>query len=331
MDIRKSRGLYIKRILECIPPHIKPVDYLMELLGISRVSVYRRLKCDLPFNSDEMMILSSTLGFSLDNIVHENNENERPVFSFHIYGDEHPADYFLKILHTLHENLKVQEKSHTRTAMASMNNLWLVYTLGYDHLLKFYYFKWLHQAQSSFEANKLSFHNIVLSDEIIDLSYKIRELVRSTKNTVFIIDQNLFFNSIEDIQYYYRRNLIDKKELELIKSDVETLIDYTRSHVSEGRNSAGEERRFYLSATNIYTNSLYEEFDNHSMSSFYGYCLAPWNTMDNEICTCHKKWMESLKKYAILITASNEAQQMAFFDRQKAYLSSLVNDELLVP
>jgi len=328
MNVIEVRDLYVKKVIEAIPSHINPVDYLVDVLKISRVSVYRRLKSTLPFTYDEIMILSATLRISLDDIMCSNVAEDKAIFSFQQYEDNQLQDYFLKILKNFQNNLKEQDKYQSRTALISINHLWLVYAVGYEHLLKFHFYKWMHQI--SFNSYRLIYPEIHLSDEIIETSYQIRRQVQLLMNTVFIIDKRVFFNTIEEIQYYYRRNIIDLGDLTNIKNDLEKLIEYTESHVLMGKNKMGKPRSFYLSSVNIYSNSLYVECDEYYQSFFYEYTPSPFRTTNTSICIYHKKWLESLKKYSILMTASNEALQIDFFSRQKRYLDDLMNDRDLI-
>lgn len=328
MDTIKSRELYIQKIIEVVPPHIKPVNFLMETLGISRVSAYRRLNCQLPFTYDEIIILSSKLEFSLDEILHTNKDKEKGIFIFQHYEGTNPQRYFLEIMKSIYQNLREQNRADNRSAVLSINYVWLVYVFGFDNLLKFYYYKWLYQSSS--HSQKLVFSEISLSSEIIELSHLIRTEVQLLKNNISIIDKRIFFSVIEDIQYYYRRNIFGKEELIKIKNDLENLIEYTASHVMKGRNEKGEFRAFYLSALNLYSNSLYTEYDDRFDSFFYEFNINPFKTNNINICTAHKKWFESIMKSSVLMTASNEALQIDFFNKQRKYLNDLINNRDLL-
>jgi len=329
MDVKKSRELYIEKVIKSIPHHIKPVDYLMEALNISRVSVYRRLKCVLPFTYDEMIILATRLGFSIDDILHTNLDEEKAIFSFQQYEESSLQGIFLTILTNIYENVKEQEKAGNRTSIISINNLWLIYLFGYDHLLKFFYYKWLHQI--SFNSYRLIYPEIELSAEIVEMSNKIEDKLQLLSNSIFIIDKNIFFHTMEEIQYYYRRNIIGDDELAAIRNDLEKLIEYTQSHVLFGKNKKGKARSFYLSSMNVYSNSIYVECDGVGQSFFYEYNPSPFNTTNVHICAFHKRWLESLKKYSILMTASNEVLQIDFFKKQRRYLNDLMENTDLVP
>lgn len=328
MNIESIKELYIKKILSLIPPQTKAVDYLMETLDISKVSAYRRLKGQLPFTFDEVIVLSNNLGVLLDDIIHPYSESNKAIVSFnHVDGDE-IQEYFLRILRNYSENLEEQKDVRHRNTLTSINNIWLVYTLGYDNLFKFCYYKWTHLL--SFGVYNKKFSEVSLSIEMIQLSHKIHRQVQSLKNTSFIVDKNLFLNTMKEVQYYYRRGLILENELFDIVKDIEAIIDKTEFHILSGYNKLGKQRTFFLSSINIYSNSMYIEYDDHIQSFFYSYSPSPIRVIDPKVCTPHKQWLESLKKYSVLITASNEIEQTDFLNRQRVYLDKLKNNEDLL-
>lgn len=114
MNITESRKLYVEKVIESIPSHINPVDYLVDALGISKVSVYRRLKCILPFTYDEIIILSTKLSFSLDAIVYADNNEEKAIFSFKNNEHDHLHDYFKEILILFYSSSRCTEAKNQR-------------------------------------------------------------------------------------------------------------------------------------------------------------------------------------------------------------------------
>jgi hypothetical protein len=66
-----SKLLTTKNIA-AIPKSIKPRDYLMKKLSISKESAYRRMRNKVPFTFEEVVTISLDLGFSLDEIAGKN-------------------------------------------------------------------------------------------------------------------------------------------------------------------------------------------------------------------------------------------------------------------
>jgi hypothetical protein len=79
-DICENNELWITNVISKFPSRIKPRDYLMAKLSISRESAYRRIKGTVPFSFDEILQISQDLGFSLDEIAGKKDVN-KPDFS----------------------------------------------------------------------------------------------------------------------------------------------------------------------------------------------------------------------------------------------------------
>lgn len=327
MDIKKSRELFVNNLINIIPAHIKPVDFLIDTLNISRVSAYRRLNSQLPFTYDEIVILSDRLDFSLDKILSKVH-HEKDVFSLAKITKENFQSCFLKLLNDYYIDLKEQNQAVKRRGIHTINHVWLMYVIGYENLMKFYYYKWLHQLY--FDAYPPEFADIHLSTEIISLSQNIQKEVQRYQDATFIIDKRLFFDIIENIQYYYRRNVFDEEVLLLMVNELKELIDYAASHVLKGKNAMGKSRKFYLSTISLHFNITYTEYDDKQKCFFYVNTINPLRSNDKIICHFIARWLESVKKYSVLMTGSNEALQMEFFHKQHRYLEDLIKDNDLV-
>lgn len=327
MDNIASREVFVKKVLETIPSHLNPAEYLMEILDISKVSVYRRINCKIPFTYDEIVKLSSELNFSLDEIICSDSNN-RAIFMVQNEEKVQSHDFFLKALKGYYDNLLAESIAFYRKATIAINNVWLIHTMGSDNLFKFYYYKWLVESSPSYFNHV--FEEITVPYEILELKTKIGYLMQNISNNTFIIDKLIYFNTIRDIQYYYRRKLLSDNDLFLVKKDLENMITYTEEQVAKGTYTTIA-HYFYLSYVNIYTNSLYVEFDDKYQSFFYEYSIRPLRSVSPQICEPHKRWMESLMKNSVFITASNEALQVEFFNKQKEYLRALIEDEDLIP
>lgn len=322
--LNNSRDIFVKKVLEAIPPQIKPIDYLMEILDLSRVSIYRRVNSQIPFSYDEMVRLSSDLEFSLEDIIPP-KENNRAVFHFQEYKGINTDDFFLKILQSYHDIVMEETKCKNRYSILTMNNLWPIFACGYNNLLKFFYYKWLHSTYSiPFDT---SLGKISIPEPILAISNKIKPAIQSLNNTVYILDKNILLNTMTEIQYYFRRKLIPTSEMALLISDIKYFIDHSKKNVLSGKTEKGTKITYYLSFFNILSNSIYISLDNKPESFFYEYSIHPLKTNNINICSHHKDWLESLKKYSVLISASNEAVQLDYFEKQIEYLNNLKDDK----
>lgn len=303
-----------KAIIRCIPPDIKPASYLMDVLNVGIDSAYRRLKGEIPYSFEEIAKISIELGFSIDEMVGESND-DNVFFEFMGKTLDKPEDSILKMLeyyeHFIHSHRNAQHSEVTVT----MNNLQFTHTLAHEHLFKFFCYKWIHQVSET--SINFSYSDMVISPAIETLREKAAYSHLYINNQVYIIDPNMILNTLKGIQYYYKRQLITKEEFLLIKKDLYDYIEYIEKVAQTGVNSVGSKAEIYISTLNIETNSAYSNFDGNTESHFWFYSIIPFMSNDRPINTTHRRWLDSIKRYAILITKSNEMLQAEVFHKTR--------------
>jgi len=319
--------LLIDKIFEKIPSDVNPVEYLMDVLHLSRKSVYRRKKGELPFSFEEIVTLSEKLDFSIDELVAKTNENQA-MFSHKTDALFDPEDTFTLMLKKyLNFYKKAAEAKHFE-GVFTMNRILLIYALDSTHLFKFFYYMWIHQGYNV--PLNFRYADMDFPDEILALSGKVWEYTRRIHNTTLIIDELVFKNIFNEIAYYYQRSLLTTEEYLQLKDELLLYIKKFETVVSVGTNELGSPYTVYLSKLNIESNSCYFKIDNEVESSFWVFGISPIYTDNNIVFTSHKKWLDSLKKYSTLISQSNELLQSKFFNEQYNYIIES-SDKLLNP
>ena len=314
----KTKSILIKKILESIPYNIKSTNYLMDILELGRESVYRRLKGDIAFTLDEIITLSTNLGFSIDEIIAE-TKSDKVIFGIssnvNLSDKEtyHFNDFSLDILTNLH---KVDECNIT----SILNKVPFLFITDKEYLSRFFYYKWKHQ----FDKVPLDY---CLSDVKIPEEFKAtckkKQHYAKHINTTFILDSNIFYNTFKEIKYYYERGLIENEELQNIKHEISDLLNDLQTIMQQGINEMNSRLFFYISSMHIDNSSSRIDSNNKSLIFMDLYSESCIYTSDPQFCKLHKKKMDSLKKYSILISESNEKMQAEFFSQQKRYLSEL--------
>jgi hypothetical protein len=310
--------LLIDKIFEKLPSGINPVDYLMEVLHISRKSVYRRKKGELPFSFEEIVILSKELDLSIDELIAKGNENQA-IFTHETDTLFNPKETFISMLNKYLELYKRAAQAKSFDGVFTMNRILFIYALNTTHLFRFFYYMWIHQGYnipSNFRYAEMDF-----PPEILALSGKVWEYLRNVGNITIILDEFVFKNILNEIAYYYQRELLTTEEYLQLKDELLAYIKRVEIIVSLGTNEYGSNYAVYLSKLNIESNSCYCKIDNDIESSFWVFGISPIYTNNNFVFTSHKKWIDSLKKYSILISQSNELLQSKFFNEQYNYIA----------
>jgi hypothetical protein len=326
--LRNRKNLLTTRILDCIPKNIKPIEYLIKILGISKESAYRRLRNEIPFTFEEMSKLSLDLHFSIDELV-AGNDKSCALISMQTYRDEDPSIVFLKKFEQYYQFLLHLENYREWESIITLNHVPVIASVYFKNLFKFFYFKWLHQ---NYETSlKLNYSNAAIPDEIEELRKRVKfGAINFANKITLIIDSNFFVSLMNEILYYYKRRLISDIEFEDLRNDMLGFVDLLEKCAQTGIFCQNAKIDTYLSPMNIEANSIYVKHNGNETSFFYIFSINPINVDNPVICEKHKKQIASIKKYSTLITKSNEMLQTEYIDKQRKFINS-PDDSRFIP
>ncbi|MDR2408392.1 MAG: hypothetical protein LBE13_09830 [Bacteroidales bacterium] len=320
---KKLNELLITKVRESIPKNIKTVEYLIGKLNISKESAYRRMRGDIPFSFDEVTVLALDLNLSVDEIVGNDIEN-RVFFDLQVNDLVNSEESFLAMFKEYCKCIEKISKSKEKEMLISINRLCLFLLIKYDSLFKLFYYKWIHQT-NNISVNPL-FSKVIIPDEILAIKNKCKIVMQKLNNITFIVDRNMFLSIVREIQYYYSRKLISDKDMALLKQELINLINDMEDLMQKGCTESGSTYNFYLSMLDIETNTAWANGDDTNGSLFWIYSVNSVTVYNEKINYMHKKWIETLKKYSVLITQSNEILQVKFIDKQREHIENIAQD-----
>jgi len=323
-----QKDLLKTKILGSIPKNIKPIEYLITMLDISKESAYRRLRGDIPFTFEEMAKLSLDLDFSLDELIAKPGDS-RVLIDMHYFPEDDLSIAFLKRFEQYYKFLLQLEDYPDVEAIFTLNSIPLVASVYFKDLFKFFYFKLLHKNTEI--PVKFNYSDIVISDELEELRKKAKFGSSNCLNKItLILDSNFLVSLINEIQYFNKRKLINDEEFTNLKNDVLGLIDMFETAAQTGIFGQNTKMDIYLSSTNIEVNLAYARFNGTATSFFYGLSIDPIRMTSPVVTERHRKWINSVKKYSTLISQSNEILQAEYFDKQRDIINFPSNDNLLL-
>lgn len=319
--MKNINAIIIQKIADSIPPHVKLAEFLMDKLGLCKESAYRRIRGDVAFTVEQLMDLSLELGFSIDELTTQKN-NDYIFYRQKSLKSYEPKETFIAMLETFYESISRQCQAKDSYTIIAINRLPDIFTVSFENLFRFCYYKWVHQINDT--SVNHSFSETVLPPEIVALRNKILPYIGHHKNITFILDPNTFYNTLADIQYYCSRELINSEELLLLKNELKEIKDGMEILIKKGTwrgdNSCTFSYTYYLSSVPIESNSCYVWYDNHTESHFWPNSVISFYSNGKQATDLHKIWLNSLKKYAVLITKSNEQVQAAYLKKHSELL-----------
>ncbi|MDH6354877.1 hypothetical protein M2132_001210 [Dysgonomonas sp. PH5-45] len=315
----------INNILAKIPAHLNPVDFLQDALNLSKESVYRRIKGEVSFSLTDIIKLSSVLSFTLEEIITDNDEaSDPPPVTFNFRSNEmlEPQKTFSEILLAYVTDKEKLTKAKNVEVTVASNRLMILTSVYFDHLFKFYYYKWTQQTQQV--SLNFSLSDIVLPQDIIELREKLKTVSTVGLHT-YILDINFLKSTIQAIEYYYKRKLISEDEVVLLQKDLYAFIDIMEYTIKQ-KTDFGNVTNIYLSTAQIESSGLYCKCDDEEKISLWISFGVTISSKSPEICKTYKSWLNSLKKYSSLITGCNEALQTEFIDQQRNFIKNITTD-----
>jgi hypothetical protein len=311
-----QKETFRKRLVSQLPATMKARDYLMQKLNISKEAAYRRIRGDIPFTFEEIVNMAWDLGFSIDEIAGRKGEYSFPG----IPENPDTDDTFLNLLQNYYSYIcMVGDRTNSKKDIfISMSRLTLFFLIEYDQLFKFFYYKWSHRIN---ERN--TFSQTYISNDILKLQGEIKSRIPHFYPLNFVINQDLFLNTILEIEYFHNCQLLSETEVFLLKEELTKLLGTLDQQMKNDRENTFQQKRFYLSLLNLNNDSICSAFNQETISLYWLYAWKVIVLEEPEAQSLHKKWFESMKKSSALISGSNEILQINFINKQREYIHKL--------
>ena len=310
----------IATIRETIPEGTNLTNYLSDILNIGRESVYRRLRGEINFTFEEVAILSKELNFSLDNLIGINKDSNA-LFNIHMLQK---IDYFDIYVNKIMEYGKLFRESSAQMptrARMSVNTIPYFFHISYEALSKLRIYKWLYQNQKIKPGDKYS--DFLLPKKIYDTHDAFFKDIQTVPNITIIMDNNVFWSVTKDIEYFLKRNLLSDDDLIILKKELHRMVDVIEKMATEGVCRNGVKVEMYISAVDLEASYLHYEYGDNQFAQVRIYSISAIDSFDPGICTIQKQWMESQKRYSVLISESGEMQRFEYMNKQREYIDNI--------
>jgi hypothetical protein len=312
---------FVKILKHRIPEHSLLANKLTEILYIGKEAVYRRLRGEVPFTFSEVSIIAKNMGISLDQLIGTVSERNRP-FTFKITRFAYPeeidykmAEEYLNLLRTVKN-----EDSDTEICIAA-KMIPDPFHLKYKNITRFYFFKWLYQYDNIEGIKK--FHEVSSTDKMLEMLNESMKLYDYIKNAYYIFDKKMFQCFVDDVKYFEKIGLILRQDIEELKTDLFSFLDYLENLAIKGVNEAGNKVKIYISNVNFETGYCYINSERYKLNMVRIFTLYDIYSLDYYSLDTASKWMQSLRRGSILISESGEMQRLTFFKKQREIVDSL--------
>lgn len=310
------------RIVDILRKNLQPnenlVDVVMNTLSLSKEAAYRRIRGGVPFTFHEIAQLAKDFRFSLDSVVGLSFPdiavvNTRFFDATQVYDDyKETLDSFLRLL----RDMNVSPKAKVCVAFSMIP---FTFYARFEALSKFKLYRWMHQMDVLPPGT--SFSEMKLPEDVWLLQ---KELVRETeqvRNLCYVLDRNIFSTFVNDINHFIQLGFVKQDDRLLLKQELLELLDIFEETVKNGGAASGVS--VYISNIDFDSSYTYYESEDLTVSSIRLFAVNTLNTYDTNFFKTQKKWIESLKRYSVLISGCGEMERVKYITKQREIINLL--------
>jgi hypothetical protein len=320
----------VSTVKNCIPSNIKITNSLMEMLGLSRESVYRRIRKEIPFSIYELMKLSLKLGFSIDEIIEGNNPHFIPDLQSGLSAGS--LNGFISLFQEYNNYINILAEAKNQETFIALNDFPPLFAIFSESLFKFNYYRDLiNRDDTSKTHTASSFSDVKIPRRLQSLFEQIATNLHKVNNAILIFSPNIYLSVIKSIQYFYRRKLLTSDELLLLRGELYNMINLAEIVTKFGYYNKVTKVDIYLSALHINSNSLYIKYDEVCETHLWIYDNNPLIIRNKDVCDMQREWFLSMKKRSMLVSQSNEILQENFFNEQRKYIATFLTEDSISP
>ena len=313
----QTRNNLITIIREKTPDDINLTTYLSDLLNIGKESAYRRIRGEINFTFEEVATLSLNLGFSVDNIIGL-KKDENALFNIHMLKNLGYLDIYVNKMLEYGRMFREMSSQGNSKARILANTLPYFFHISYKSLSKFRIYKWLYQNQKIKSNDK--FTDFILPDKVLEAHRKFYSDIQNVPNVTVIMDDNIIWSTAKDIEYFFKRGLLSKEDILSLKKELLDLVDEIEQMAANGKCKAGNKIELYVSLVDMEASYLHVESGENQFSQVRIFSISAIDSFDIELCKIQKEWIESQKRYSVLISESGEIQRFEYLNKQREYI-----------
>ena len=305
--------LFLEKLYSKYPKKSRLTQALMDLLHLEREAIYRRLRKEMFFSSQEIMKIASSWNISLDDIIGVDALKiaflMQPV---NFCGPSQAENYFLRNIITLYETT---HQFPNAEFMSICNKIPKAIYANFANLNHYFLFKWLYLFGN--ENDVVCFSKATIPEESKPLISDYTRAIKNVPNTSFIWDENIFYYLINNIKYFHSIQLITDNEKKLLKEDLHALLSYLQNVADKGcYPETGKKVNLYISQINIDTNYSYIFSPEVNVCFVHSFEQSVIYSSNTDFVENFKKWMQYKRRTSIQISEVDAKTRIEFFSKQ---------------
>jgi hypothetical protein len=319
MDSPTWYDAFMEIINKKYPKNAQLIQSLMELLSLEREAVYRRLRKEVSFSAHEIVAICTAWNISLDEITGVNVG--QIAFQMRAMNYLEPSEEESNFLRYVIQSIEHLKNFPSTEFMDVCNKLPRQLVAGYEHLNKFYLFKWMYQYSNAKET--VPYAKVNISEEKVNISKEYYRAIKQVPTSNFIFDCKIFNYLLNDIKYFCSILLITEEEKALIKKDLLSLLDYLLEVANKGCYPETQNKvNLYISQLKIDTGYSYTYTPEVNICYIHVFEKLEIYSFHSEMVSNFMSWMQLKKRTSTQISEVDERSRIEFFTTQRRLLES---------
>jgi len=321
-----EQKILFERVKAKIPDGNALADEMEDLLGMSKESVYRRIRGETLLTLEDLAKITTKYQISVDEIF--NIQPDKGVlFQYHpvdISNIESNAAYMTHLLKTM----EVVAKSPLEKEL-----IFSAQDIPFYHFCKFPYlaFLRLYTWNNTLDRNKISYDKFCENldkDKIVPIYERMYQTYISIP-TREIWTEHTIDSMIRLIDYFYEAGNFDSKDTVLFLLDrLSSLIDTIKQYADEGYKTDTQKTpfHFHVCSVDLESNFMLMQRGKQMSLILQMYAINRIVTENELLCSEAKKWVNSLISKSILISGEVAfKERFQFFQGLKNKIQELIN------
>lgn len=300
-------------ITERTPKEETTISFIMSLLHLSKESAYRRLRNEIPYTVREVAVLTTKLTISLDELF--DAKEEKAPLRLNLIESASPADSYADRLRTVNQLFGTPIQSNPIKLLSVSNMLTHGHVFHFPLLNKLRYIRWAHQRCSL--SSDFTLSTSVFPPQVREAQLEYLEIAKQIKEYVIIFDHEVVNKELSIIEFYRRIRFITDSELLDLQKELLELLNQFEKISRTGSLSSGLNVQLYLSDLPIESNLVLIDKGEEFAVIFPNSGGYPIVSTSIKVFEAEKEWFDSLLKFSVLMTRSNEILQSNYFSRQR--------------
>jgi hypothetical protein len=321
----KTKNLYndfVDTLKKIYPEKSALAEKISDILAIEKASVYRRLRGEIPFTLNEAGVIAEKLHISLDQIIglKDLDHSSFANMVLPLYNQFNGKDYpemgaFIE---------KVASVVNGKESEMGMACNWIpsIFYYKYDHLLRFYIFKWGYRYNDTTYYN--TFEKVKQGDRMVESQIILLQNAVAYEKIICLWDPLIINAIVNDIKYFFSIRLINDDDVAILKQELFDLLQDVESAAAVGK-LEGLNKRFelYLSSLDIETTIFYGKSETEWISMIGTFSIQYAVSYEESAYHKMKDWIDYLKRFSMLLSGVGEKERVLFFETQREAVNSL--------